>query len=163
MKCLNNEILIPKIADDIKRGYTVTLPLRGYSMRPFLEDGRDKALLAPMNREVRVGDIVLAEISHMRWALHRVVKIKGEDITLYGDGNFSPEYIKKNDIIAIAIGFYRNKRESLSRVDTPLYNIYWRMWIMLRPIRRYLLLIWRLWYYPSITMGELKQKIFNNK
>ena len=59
---LSNEILIPKIADDIRQGYTVTLPLRGFSMRPYLEDGRDKALLVPVTSELRIGDVVLAEI-----------------------------------------------------------------------------------------------------
>ena len=121
---LSNEILIPKIADDIRQGYTVTLPLRGFSMRPYLEDGRDKALLVPVTSELRIGDVVLAEISDKRWALHRIGRIAGEDITLYGDGNFSPEYIKRSDVIAIAAGFYRKNSEKLSKCDDPLYQLY---------------------------------------
>ena len=37
---LPNEIIIPKVAEYVRDGHTVTLPLRGYSMRPYLEDGR---------------------------------------------------------------------------------------------------------------------------
>ena len=156
---LSNEILIPKIADDIRQGYTVTLPLRGFSMRPYLEDGRDKALLVPVTSELRIGDVVLAEISNKRWALHRIVRVVGEDITLYGDGNFSPEYIKRSDVIAIAAGFYRKNSEKLSKCDAPLYQLYWRVWVRLRPVRRYLLLIWKFWHYPGLTIKEIKSKL----
>ena len=40
-----NAILIPEIIRLLDEGHTVTLRLRGYSMRPFLEDDRDVALL----------------------------------------------------------------------------------------------------------------------
>ena len=40
-----NEVIIPEIAKLLDEGHSVTLKLRGMSMRPFLEDGRDKAIL----------------------------------------------------------------------------------------------------------------------
>ena len=157
---LSNEILIPQIAGQISQGYNVTLPLRGYSMRPFLEDGRDKALLTAVKDPLKVGDVILAEISPKRWALHRITEIKGENITMYGDGNFSPEHITRQDVIAIATEFYRKGRKKPTHVDSKSYTIYWHAWIKLRPIRRYLLLIWKLWHYPCQTMVRIKQKIF---
>ena len=39
-----NAVLLPEIVKMLDEGHTVTLRLRGYSMRPFLEDNRDKAL-----------------------------------------------------------------------------------------------------------------------
>ena len=89
----------------------------------------------------------------------RIVRIAGEDITLYGDGNFSPEYIKRSDVIAIAAGFYRKNSEKLSKCDAPLYQLYWRVWVRLRPVRRYLLLIWKFWHYPGLTIKEIKSKL----
>jgi hypothetical protein len=156
---LTNDILIPQIAEQIKNGYTVTLPLKGFSMRPFLEDGRDKALLVAVPAELHVGDVILAEISPQRWALHRIVNISGDDITMYGDGNFSPEYIKRKDVIALATGFYRKGKDTLDSVDSTLYIIYWKMWVRLRPVRRYLLGIWRLWHYPKATIKLISKKI----
>ena len=41
-----NAQLLPEIIKLLNEGHTVTLQLRGFSMRPFLEDKRDKALLA---------------------------------------------------------------------------------------------------------------------
>ena len=155
---LKNEILIPQIAEQIRQGYNVTLPLRGYSMRPFLEDGRDKALLTSVTHPLKVGDVILAEISHQRWALHRIVNIDGDNITMYGDGNFSPEHIKRQHVIAIVREFYRKGSITPTHVDSLLYTVYWRLWIALRPIRRYLLLAWKLWHYPAQTLKNIKQQ-----
>lgn len=49
-----NAILIPEIIRLLDEGHTVTLRLRGYSMRPFLEDDRDVALLVKAGT-VKVG------------------------------------------------------------------------------------------------------------
>jgi hypothetical protein len=152
---ISNDILIPHIGELIQQGHTVTLPLRGYSMRPYLEDNRDKALLAPPPKELHVGDVVLAAIQPKRYALHRIVGISGEAITLYGDGNFSPEHIRQQDVIAIAKGFYRKGRNRLESTDSRAYNVYWKTWLRLRPIRRYLLALWRLYHYPRLTARQI--------
>lgn len=154
-----NEIIIPEVIKRVNEGYTVTLPLSGYSMRPYLEHLRDKALLTAAPEDLKVGDVVLAEIRPQTWALHRIVKIEGDDITIYGDGNYSPEYVKRNDITCKAIGFYRKGSRRLDSVETLSYRFYWHSWVRLRPIRRYLLLVWRLWLYPCQTFRELKKKV----
>ena len=85
-----NAQLLPEIIKLLNEGHTVTLQLRGFSMRPFLEDKRDKALLA--KREIyNIGEPVLAEISPRHYVLHRIIKIEGEDVTLKGDGNLTTE------------------------------------------------------------------------
>lgn len=40
-----NDKFLPEVVRLLDEGYTVTLRLKGYSMRPFLENNRDKALL----------------------------------------------------------------------------------------------------------------------
>lgn len=156
---LPNSIIIPEVASIVNTGKTVTLPLRGVSMRPYLEDMRDKALLKKVPEELNVGDVILAEISPKRYALHRIVKIHGDDIVMYGDGNFSPEYIKRNDVLAIAVGFYRKGSNKLDGVDKWSYKIYWKIWIFLRPARRILLILWRLKHYPRQTIKKIINKI----
>ena len=39
-----NAVFLPEIVKMLNEGHTVTLTLKGYSMRPFLENGSDKAL-----------------------------------------------------------------------------------------------------------------------
>ena len=41
----SNAELLPEVIRLMDEGHTVTINLRGFSMRPFLENDRDKALL----------------------------------------------------------------------------------------------------------------------
>ena len=124
-------------------GHTVTLRLRGISMRPFLEDNRDKAILR-MAVCPKVGDVVLAEIGNKHYVLHRIIKIDGEHVTLQGDGNLSTETCEAQNIHGIAIGFYRKGRSRLERTDEPKWKTYSFVWMHLCPIRRYLLAFHRI-------------------
>lgn len=138
-----NKILIPQIVRQINEGHTVTLPLRGFSMRPFLQDGRDKALLTRVTTP-QTGVPVLAEITPNRYVLHRIVKVDGSNVTLLGDGNVVPEQCQIKDIRASVIGFYRKGHTTLDRIDGRKWKIYSFIWMTLRPIRRWLLAACRL-------------------
>lgn len=137
-----NAILLPEIVKMLNEGHTVTLRLKGFSMRPFLEDGRDKALLTkPVNP--KVGDPVLAEVGPKHFVLHRIISIQGDDVVLRGDGNLGTEQCKLKDVQGAVIGFYRKGREALDRTDGLKWRIYSWFWTRLFPIRRYLLAFYR--------------------
>ena len=53
----SNAELLPEIVKLINEGHTVTLRLKGFSMRPFLENNRDKALLTKP-KDIKVGQPV---------------------------------------------------------------------------------------------------------
>lgn len=140
---MKNEQLMPAIVKIINEGHTVTLRLRGRSMRPFLEDNRDIALLS-MPRKPRKGEPVLAEVSPGRYVLHRIISVKGDDIVLRGDGNIGTERCKRTDIRASVIGFYRKGRGTLDRIDGRKWRVYSWFWTRLFPVRRYLLAFYRI-------------------
>ena len=146
-KQCSNALLLPEIIALLEEGHTVTLLLRGYSMRPFLEDKRDKALLVKP-KKIRVGDVVLAEISPKRYVLHRVVTIAETSVVLRGDGNLATEKCSMKDIKATVIGFYRKGRKQLDRTDGKKWLIYSWIWTRLFPIRRYLLAFYRRLWIP---------------
>lgn len=158
---LPNEIIIPKVAEYVHNGHTVTLPLRGYSMRPYLEDGRDKALLTKAPEKLKIGDVILAEIAPKCYALHRIVDISGDNITMCGDGNFSLEYIHRRDVLAIATGFFRKGSEQVTPVDNFWYTCYWHMWLKLRPLRYPLLLCYRAKRNPREFISKSFNKILH--
>lgn len=139
---VDNAELLPQVIRLIDEGHTVTLPLRGFSMRPFLEDGRDKALLAAVDN-LMVNDVVLAEVTRQRYVLHRVVDINGQKVTLRGDGNLGTEECTVSDIKAKACGFYRKGNNTLDSVNSRKWKIYTALWTRLLPIRRYLLFAYR--------------------
>ena len=151
---LPNAEFLPFVVSELQacEGKTVTLPLRGRSMRPFLEDGRDKALLIATDAPA-VGDAVLAEISKDCFVLHRIIAIEGERVTLRGDGNLGIETCLLSDIKAKALGFYRKGSSHLDTTDGWKWKSYSWIWTRLYPIRRYLLFA----LHPHIPQRWLKR------
>ena len=138
IKQLPNDEFLPHVVALVEEGHTVTLPLRGRSMRPFLEDGRDKALLAAPT-DINVGDAVLAEIQPGHYVLHRIIEIIEKQVTLRGDGNLGNEYCRIEDIRAKTIAFYRKGRTKADSITGLKWRLYSAIWTRLYPIRRYLL------------------------
>ncbi|WP_036876729.1 S24/S26 family peptidase [Xylanibacter oryzae] len=140
----DNSILMPEIVRMLKNGHTVTLRLKGTSMRPFIEGTRDKAILKSPSSP-KVSDPVLAEINNGIYVLHRIIDINGEDVILQGDGNIFVEHCRMNDIKGLAIGFYRKGRKNkIDYIYSRKWKIYSYIWIRMLPIRKYLLAFYRI-------------------
>lgn len=137
-----NATILPQIVQLMDEGHTVTLRLRGFSMRPFLEDNRDKALMTKAVAP-KVGDAVLAEVRPKFYVLHRIIKIDGDDVTLRGDGNLGVENCKLKDVKGFVIGFYRKGRNKLDKTNGVKWRVYSFFWTRLFPIRHYLLAFYR--------------------
>ena len=142
-----NAEFLPKVVELLNEGHTVTLRLRGYSMRPFLENDRDKALFIKPQK-INVGDPVLAEIQRGHFVLHRIIDINGENVTLRGDGNLNVEHCKLENVVGAVKGFYRKGRTQLDSTDGRKWRIYSWIWTRLYPIRRYLLAFYRRIWIP---------------
>ena len=140
-----NEILIPKVKEVIDRGATATLRVKGHSMRIFLSNGRDLVtLVAPERENLRVGDVVLAEIQPKVYVLHRIIQRTQDQLTLMGDGNVgTTEACTINDVIGIVTLFYRKGRTKPDSVNGWKLKTYSRIWLTLTPFRRYILAIHR--------------------
>jgi hypothetical protein len=138
----SNAVFLPEVVQMLEEGHTVTLRLRGFSMRPFLEDNRDKALLTKAT-DPKVGDAVLAEVGPKHYVLHRIIKIEGDDVTLRGDGNYAVERCKLSDVKGFTIGFYRKGRNTLDKTNGLKWRVYSFFWTRLFPVRRYLLGFYR--------------------
>ncbi|MGN0188726.1 MAG: S24/S26 family peptidase [Candidatus Cryptobacteroides sp.] len=87
-------------------------------------------------------DIVLAKISTGHFVVHRVIRTEGERITLMGDGNVGrTETCRPQDILGKVIGIDYGGR--LYDPDTRFMRFCARCWIFLRPVRRYILAVWK--------------------
>lgn len=121
---------------------SITIVIRGYSMRPFLEDRRDKVILVPPRMPKR-GDVVLARTEDNRYALHRVIKAENGTYTMQGDGN--PTYMQEEftdaDIIAVAQAFIRKGK--LITTESITWRGYSFIWRISKPFRRILLGVYR--------------------
>lgn len=137
-----NKELIPEVISLLKQGHTITLNLKGYSMRPFLEDGRDKAILKWPDT-INIGDVVLAEITPTKYVIHRVISINNNIITLRGDGNIHNEQCGISNVFGKVTGFYRKGHTQIDSTEGTKWKLYSFIWLRLFPIRRYLLYLHR--------------------
>jgi hypothetical protein len=126
----------------VNEGLRVTCPVKGYSMLPFIIGSKESVdLVKPEN--LQEGHVVLAWVEGCRYVVHRIIKIEGEQVTLMGDGNVAgTEHCYVSDIKAFASHVVDADGQAHD-----LYNL-WRsvgakMWYRLRPVRRYLLWLYR--------------------
>ena len=136
-----NDILLSHVRQLIAEGHTVTIRVKGVSMRPCLENGRDSVVLAAATT-IKKRDVVLAECSPGRYVLHRVIKIKGDHLTLMGDGNIKDtESCRTDNIAGVVITLIREGKPIACR--SRKWKIYSGIWLTLRPGRRILLAVYR--------------------
>lgn len=154
---LNNAEFLPHVCALVEEGHNVSIRAKGNSMRPFLESGRDVAVLSRADA-YRVGDVVLAEIEKGHYVLHRIDAIhtpQGQPVngatsdpearvTLRGDGNVrGTESCRLRDVRCIATAFER-KGKTWSTQTSRFWRVYSRVWPALLPLRRYLLALYKL-------------------
>ncbi len=140
-KEIPNDVLLGLAREMISEGHTATISVKGYSMRPFLENQRDKVKLEAC-AEVHDYDAVLAEISPGHYVLHRVIGIDGDKLTLMGDGNvYGTEQCRLKDVAGVVTEYIRPNRTILATDNKLQRNI--RIWRKVRFLRRYLLFIYK--------------------
>ena len=134
-KTLPNEILLGEVAAVLREGREAVIIPTGNSMLPFLHGGRDRVVLC-RRETVAVGDVVLVRIGE-RYLLHRVIAADGDVLTLMGDGNLAgTEHCSAADVIGTVTEIIRPSGRRVRPGKA-------RLWRILRPLRRYLLGVYR--------------------
>lgn len=134
-RSLPNVFLLGEVASVLRDGREAVIIPTGNSMLPFIRGGVDRVVLRACP-DVAVGDIVLVKIEE-RYLLHRVIAREGGTLTLMGDGNLvGTERCTLSDVIGTVTEIIRpsGQRRAPGRA---------RLWGALRPLRRYLLAIYR--------------------
>lgn len=145
-----NKVLIAEVKQALAQGHSATFRVKGYSMRLFLENGRDMVKLAPVEpAKIKKHDVVLAEIAPEHYVLHRVIKRVGNQLILMGDGNIKgTESCNDNRVVGIATAFYRKNRTKPDLTTGLKWRTYTHIWLAIKPIRRWILAVYR--RLPSI-------------
>ncbi len=140
---IDNHLFFTEVSRKFREGCkSVTFTVYGVSMHPFLGSGRDKVVLVPP-MPPQVGQVVLAEIAPATYALHRIIKIEGEKITMRGDGNYlsSTEEFTADKIVGTAEAFIRKGKHVSTNSRT--WRWYSAVWEAAKPLRRLLLAFYR--------------------
>lgn len=129
-----NEVLLEEAARLLDEGRDVTFTPLGSSMLPFIRGGRDSVRLHKKDT-VDVGDIILVRLPG-RYVLHRLIRVDGDCLELMGDGNIQgTERCTKADVIGTVTAIFRGKRTVVPGDG--------RWWRRIKPLRRYILAIYR--------------------
>ena len=130
-----NELLLEEAASLMEEGREVNFTPLGNSMLPFIKGGKDSVRLQK-KASVEVGDIVLVRLPGPRYVLHRVIGVDGDELTLMGDGNIAgTEACTKGDVLGTVVAIVKGSRTVIPGKA--------RLWRSLKPIRRYILGIYR--------------------
>ena len=133
---VDTEVLMEGIAMYINEGKEVLMTPKGSSMLPFIKGDRDSVVLTKPSKPFEVGDIVLAKVGQ-RYIMHRIFAVEGDSLTLMGDGNVcGTESCHTSDVI----GLVTEIRKENGKIVKPGKGALWRS---LRPIRRYILAIYK--------------------
>ena len=140
---LNNSNLLKLSNNLIERGASIRFRAKGFSMRPFIQDG-DLITVSPLqNFPVKAGDVVLYKTADDRAIVHRVIQKTRIDskaaFSIKGDATFGqPEEVDKKMVLGRVTAIERNGLKR--RLDTKLYRLIGLVFAMLSPFSR--------WIYP---------------
>ena len=137
------------------------IPVKGYSMLPFIRGGKDLVVLEPIKQPLSVDDIVLFHVGPVeggRYVMHRIIGIEGDMLHIMGDGvPKNQEHVTRDCVLARAKTILRN---GSGRVNTFDYKVLpagvrpvdpyspgqlrlVHFWQGIRPLRRYILFVYR--------------------
>lgn len=131
---VNNQFFFEELQRFTDQKKNIIIPVKGTSMRPFIQEG-EKILLKPFEKtQLSIGSIILGKYKN-QMVLHRLIRYDNNHIWLAGDGNVKQiEQIAHKDIIATAYILYRNEKQITLRNTS--YRWIGYIWFLLRPLRR---------------------------
>ena len=139
---MTDEQIIQEAVRLVQDGVSVTFPVKGRSMLPFIIGGRESVILQKPGSLQR-GQVVLAQVGPDRYVVHRIIKIEPDRITLMGDGNIrGTEICTPANVLAIATHVVdeKGKRRTLESKGQMFKA---RVWFRIRPLRRIILAVLR--------------------
>lgn len=126
----SNRAVFSVVRDLLLEGDNVTAKVKGQSMLPFFRSG-SVVLLRPIREEdFKPLNVVFADTGH-NFVIHRIISVSDESVTLLGDGNiYGTETMSRDKVYGI--------------IDCSALHLFFaRIWLWMRPVRRYPLAIFR--------------------
>ena len=125
--------LVPLIKECISEGKKVNMRVTGISMSPLLHNRRDTVVLERADN-LKKYDIVLHERKEGTYILHRIIKKKGDVLTIAGDFEIEKEYpVYTSQVLAKVSSFVRNG--VYHDADEAFFKLYAIVWVAIFPFR----------------------------
>ena len=133
---LSSEVLGPHIEAIVSQGGSFTLTVTGGSMVPTLRHLKSTVVLVKPD-DLRPGDIVFFRRKTGAYILHRILRVRGTELTVNGDAQSWTETVDISQVIAKAASYTTCGRTYTC--GTPSQQAYHHLWHLTRPLRPMLL------------------------
>lgn len=150
MKNVETREYLSVMEELIAQNETVTIPVSGFSMNPFLADKRDAVMVKKPERDLKKGDIVLYKRRNGQYILHRIWKVKPEGYYIVGDAQTEIEGPIHREQILGRVEKIRRKGQWIDEKDLR-WKLFEKVWIRILPLR------------PAIRKGYAVLKRARNK
>ena len=132
MKVINrdNVTTFSVVRDILLEGDNVTITVNGQSMLPFFRSGSTITLRPIRKEDFKKYAVVFADAGN-HFVIHRIINIEANKVTLLGDGNiYGTESMDKERVYGV--------------IDCSALHIFFaKIWLWMRPVRRFPLAIFR--------------------
>lgn len=130
IKEASNTEMFSVVRDILLDGQSVKLAVKGQSMLPFFTSGSTITLRPITSCDFKKYAVVFADTGN-HFVVHRIIDIKGELVTLLGDGNiYGTETMPREKVYGV--------------VDCSALHIFFaKIWLWMRPVRRFPLAIFK--------------------
>jgi hypothetical protein len=99
---VDNNAFFTDVLSVLSEGRRATIPVKGYSMLPFIRGGKDLVVLEKAGGEIKADDIVLFHMGPAeggRWIMHRALSGRGDAVDIMGDGvSRNHEHVRRNQV-----------------------------------------------------------------
>ena len=130
---------------------------RGTSMLPLIRQGKDSVILVKPGL-LSIGDIVLYRRKNGQFVLHRIIKIKGDNLYLCGDNQSEIETgITTNDVIAKVKAVYIDETRYESNIANKNKSLYFLKLRLKRIFKPHINRIKRVVKDPSLIRRKLQK------
>jgi signal peptidase I len=129
-KSVANVATFSVVRDILLEGQAVKVAVKGQSMLPFFVSGATVSIRPITPNDFKVYNVVFADAGN-HFVIHRIIGLEGDKVTLLGDGNIvGTESMTRDKVYGV--------------VDcSALHLLLARLWVALRPVRRFPLAIFR--------------------
>ncbi|MBR6882111.1 MAG: S24/S26 family peptidase [Bacteroidales bacterium] len=143
---IDNDTFFADVLLMLDEGKRVTIPVKGYSMLPFIRGGKDLVVLEKAGADLRADDIVLFRLGPRaggRYVMHRILSIDGDAVDIMGDGvPKTHEHVRRSQICAKAVEILRGGKRVVDPYSPGQLRLV-HFWQRLLPVRRYILFVYR--------------------
>ena len=143
---IDNDTFFADVLRVLAQGRQVTIPVKGFSMLPFIRGGKDLVVLEKAGDVLKADDIVLFHVGPEeggRYVMHRILSVDGDAVDIMGDGvPKNHEHVLRHQILAKAVEILRDGKHSVDPYSAAQLRLV-HFWQRILPLRRYILFVYR--------------------